>query len=104
VFTGNKARWAGPNVYAAAPSTGLPVDLPSRLLGLNGQGVAGPIVEVVVEGEGLGDYVSSDDVYLDLKVHVLDAWKQPVTGKPLCSVCFGVMTRRVGSMVYWRAI
>jgi hypothetical protein len=35
---------------------------------------------------GLGAYVSSDDVYLDLKVHVLDAWKQPVTGSSPSSV------------------
>jgi predicted outer membrane repeat protein len=76
-FTGNSAGWAGPNMYVAASST---VALPTGLSATQEQWVSGPVAEVVVQGTGLEAYVSSDDVYLDLKVHVLDAWRQPVTG------------------------
>jgi hypothetical protein len=62
--------------------------------------VSGPVAEVVVQGEGLEAYVSSDDEYLDLKVLVLDAWRQAVAGdnsavfvtdtlKKSCSLCAG---------------
>jgi hypothetical protein len=86
VFSGNNAGRAGPNIYAAASPTDAPLHISNGFAGPLQQWVSGPVVEVVVQGEGLEDYVSSDDVYLDLKVHVLDAWKQPVTGTASCIV------------------
>jgi hypothetical protein len=80
VLSSNTAGTAGPNIYVAASSTDAPAHLSNGLPGLQDQRVSGPVAEVVVQGEGLEAYVSSDDVYLDLKVYVQDAWKQPVTG------------------------
>jgi hypothetical protein len=85
VFSSNTAGWAGPDIYAAASWAGEPVD--PGVLGLHQQRVSGPVVEVLVAGEGLEDYVCSDDVYLQLKVHVLDAWKQPVSGETAAELC-----------------
>jgi predicted outer membrane repeat protein len=87
VFTSNNAGWAGPNIYAAASWTEVLFGTSNGMLRLNQPLVSGPVAEVVVQGEGLEAYVSGDDVYLDLKVHVLDAWKQPVTGKSSAIMC-----------------
>jgi hypothetical protein len=95
-FTGNAAGWAGPDIYAAASSADAPLHLAAELPVPQKQWVSGPVAEVVVQGTGLEAYVSSDDVYLDLTVHVLDAWKQPVTGSA-SAVC-GVATVKIDAV------
>jgi hypothetical protein len=98
VFSGNTAGWAGPNIYAAASWTDVPVEPSADVFGLQQVRVSGPVVEVLVAGEGLEDYVCSDDVYLQLKVHVLDAWKQPVSGKTAAELCVEEQPLQCGAL------